>query len=853
MRKASLLFSVAAVTTLALACGGDDDAPPGEAAECPGAAEKRFPAGSPDGHPDPFGAKAAGQARAGKVTSPAMVKQAANARHAVRPGDFVLANDKLVAYVEDKGESDGYNPFGGELLAIEPVGDDGRPRGISQYGETLMAFSRQAVAPDSVTVLADGADGKAAIVRVSGVLKNVPFLDTFKPLLPAEYGYPAALDYVLEPGSERLLLRLSLQSVNAEEPSFKGKQMVGFFQSARSATFTESEGFGPARGASPFVGFDAGESSFAIRMVGSTIDAGLAVSGFQYFTANGLAVPACKEKVVDYMEIVPAVGGIDALREAIRRVDKAEAWRETRGKLTDAAGAPIAGGQIHALGEGGKYLTRATTAADGSFSMHLPAAGASLQATAQGYAVSSPLAASAGASDLALKLPQGGALKIVAKEAGTNAALPVRVQVIPSTAVAAPPPSFGVETEVGGRLWQAYATTGELTLPVPAGQHRVIVTRGYEYELFDQTFTVDAGKTVDVTPTLAHSVDSTGVMCADFHIHSNYSADSADTPIEKVKSAIADGLDIPVSSEHEYIIDFQPLIAELGLTKWAFGFPSEELTTFTFGHFGVVPIYPRPEKQNRGAVPWIGKKASEIFKSVNELPEKPVVIVNHPSGGGFTAYFSSTSFDATKGAGSGDNWSDDFGAIEVFNDSSYDQNRDKSVAHWYAMLNAGKTVWAVGNSDSHHIRTSPVGYPRTCIRFGHDDPTKLTAEIVRDGLRAGQATISGGLYMTVEGPGGAAPGATASAGAYKVVVQAPAWLTAKDVEMIVDGASVETKELGAPVGAGPGKRWELTFNVAAQRSAPRHYVVFHARSDSELAPLHPGRKAFAASNPIFFN
>jgi len=786
------------------------------------------------------------------VRSDAQVKQPVDARHPVRVGDYVLANDKIVAYIEDKGESDGYDPLGGEILAIEPVADDGGPRGISQYGETLVAFSRQVVAPDSVTVLNDGSDGKAAIVRVSGAMKNVPFLDTFKPLLPEEYGFPAALDYVLEPGAEKLVLRLSMKSLRGEETVFKGKQMIGLFHSARSQTFTEAEGFGPAKGSNAFVGLDAGTSSFALRMVGTTIEAGLAVSGFQYMTASGLTVPACGEKVVDYMEVIPAAGGIDALREAIRRADRAPAWKETRGKLTDSAGAPIAGATVHAMG-GDKYLTRATTGADGSFALHLPPGASTLYGVAQGYEVSQPVTASDGQSDVSIKLPQGGALKIVAREAVTNAALPVRVQVIPQKGVAAPPASFGVETEANGRLWQSYAVTGDVTLPVPAGQHRVIVTRGYEYELYDQTFTVEAGKTVDVAATLAHSVDSGGVMCADFHIHSNYSADSADVPLEKVKSAIADGLDLPVSSEHEYIIDFQPIIKSLGLTKWAYGFPSEELTTFTFGHFGVVPVYPKTDKPNRGAVPWIGRKASEIFKSVNDLPEKPVLIVNHPSGGGFQAYFSATGFDDATGAGKGDNWSDDFGAIEVFNDSSFDDNRDKSVADWFAMLAHGKNVWAVGNSDSHHIRTSPVGYPRTCIRFGHDDPEKLSAEIVRDALRAGQATISGGLYMTVEGPGGAGPGATAAPGKYKVVVQAPAWLSAKNVEMVVDGVSVETKDVGASVGAGPGKRWELVFDVAAQKSAPRHFVVFHARSDADLAPLHPGRKAFAASNPIFFN
>ena len=64
------------------------------------------------------------------------------------------------------------------------------------------------------------------------------------------------------------------------------------------------------------------------------------------------------------------------------------------------------------------------------------------------------------------------------------------------------------------------------------------------------------------------------VFCDDFHIHTYHSADSSDDVEYKVKGAIADGLEIPVSSEHEYIIDFQPFIQKLGLTRWAFGVPS---------------------------------------------------------------------------------------------------------------------------------------------------------------------------------------------------------------------------------------------------------------------------------------
>ena len=88
-----------------------------------------------------------------------------------------------------------------------------------------------------------------------------------------------------------------------------------------------------------------------------------------------------------------------------------------------------------------------------------------------------------------------------------------------------------------------------------------------------------------------------------------------------------------------------------------------------------------------------------------------------------------------------------------------------------------------------------------------------------------------------------------------MTVRSPGWLSASALEVIVDGVTTETRPLTATAGLpGPGKVYETTVDVAAPaQSKPRHWVLFHAKSDAaDLAPLHPGRKPFAVSNPIFF-
>jgi hypothetical protein len=861
MKLRGVVLAAAVVTWAAVFACSSDDSPPADGADaaqpvCDGNLDAfRFDNGG-DGSSDPFGAKAAKQARAGRIHDASQIVEPDNARNKVRVGDFVLANDKIAVYIEAEGLSDGYNPLGGDILALETTGPDGRPTGTSQYNETLIMLARQSVQPDKVSVLADGSDGKAAIVRVSGKLANVPFLDTFKVLIPDEYGFPAALDYVLEPGSPRVLVRLNLVNTKTDPVDFHNKQYFGFFQSNRHQTFTEGAGWAATKGESPWVAFEAGKSAFLMRALGSPLRSEIGIAGFQLFSFQGLSMDACSKKTVDYAEMIVAPNtGLDGLLETKRAVLGEPAWREVRGTLKETGGLGLPGAFVHATAADGRYLTRTTTDDTGAYVLHVPKADVSLTPTLKGWAVPAATPAPAAATNVDLTLPQRATLEVDVTDGTSPDPLPARVSVIPQTTIASPPEAFGVDDlESFGRLWSELSLGGRVSVPVPPGQHRVVVTRGYEYELYDAPATATSGVTTTVNAAIAHSVDSTGVMCADFHIHSHYSADSSDLPELKVRGAIADGLDIPVSSEHEWIIDFQPIIQQLGLTKWAYGFPSEELTTFTWGHFGVIPIYPKPDALNNGAVDWVGAKPAEFFRRVNALPEKPVLVINHPDDQAFLGYFTASGYDRMTTRGSDELWSDEFAALEVFSGRDFESGRNSIVADWFSLLNAGKTYWTTGSSDSHRERSGPVGYPRTCLKMGHDDPTKLSAEAVRDVLRTGAATISGGLMMTVEGPGGVGPGGMATKGQYKVVVQCPGWLSASSLEVIVDGITTETRPLAATAGPGPAKRYEVTVDVAPPaQSKPRHWVVFHAKSTAaDLAPLLPGKKPFAVSNPIFF-
>jgi hypothetical protein len=89
-----------------------------------------------------------------------------------------------------------------------------------------------------------------------------------------------------------------------------------------------------------------------------------------------------------------------------------------------------------------------------------------------------------------------------------------------------------IEDDEDSDLYMPCPTDGKVDLSVPAGNHRVVVSRGYEYDIFrdddDPPVQVIAGQQTSVDAKLTRVVDSIDVMCGDFHIHTHRSPDAPD-------------------------------------------------------------------------------------------------------------------------------------------------------------------------------------------------------------------------------------------------------------------------------------------------------------------------------------
>jgi hypothetical protein len=851
---------------------GDDDAPLVDGGADAGPtceATFTFEVGDPDGHAEPLGAGPT-EARAGRLAASALPADPQQLS-TVRAGDFVLANDRIAVIVEDVGLSDHYVPWGGALIGLGRV-EGGAIVDPADFGEVITAFGRFTLEADSVTVLADGSAGGAAVVRAAGHLSPIPFVDEFAHgLAPREYGDLAvAIDYTLQPGATTVDITFDVASTRGTDAVVL-QQFTFFAQLSRMPRFVPGFGFaGGENESTPWIGLiDEDGTSYAWAAPTGDVTPFLTVSGVAIYDNGDLTVPGCARTRLPFARLHVGVRpGLDGLVASMAEA-QGDAVRTITGTLSDASAAPVAGAHVHAEQTDGTYLTRDTTAADGTFTLTVPASAAvRVSAVRRGDPTTTvDVAATATTADLAF--PAQGFVHVVARDADTGTPIPARVQVLPTGGLTPTPDAWG-EARAGatGRLYVEFPVSGDVTLGVPPGEHRVIVSRGYEYDLVDDTLTVAAGATVEVPADLERVVATPGVMCGDFHLHTTRSPDSEDDSRWKIQSAIADGLEVPVRSDHEWVRDFEPEIAALGATDFAYGLCSMELTTFTWGHFGVFPLVRDDARIGGGAYDWVNRLSPAVFAEIRATVTPsgpPTIIINHPRGQSIGSYFDVADYDHHTGlVGHPENWDEAFNLIELANGSSFDSNLDGSVADWFSFLSAGRRVFALGSSDSHRVSGSPVGYPRTCIEVGTDEPAALRAlgpNGVRDPLVAGHATISGGIYVTAVARGGAGPGDEVSGSSatetVEVTVRAAPWISVTSLRSYVDGALAETIPLDAATVVDPLEpavrfRGSLDVPVTAAGGIAT-WAVFVAAGDAPLDPVHPGRMPFGVTNPVFFS
>ncbi len=788
-----------------------------------------------------------GQSRAGRVSKPDELIGGPKAQG--RIGDYKLVNSRVRFIIEDVRASSGYGPYGGGILDADRVRPQGEP-GQSNFGELIQAFDLRVVRPTSVEVVNDGLDGKAAHVRVKAIDDEFPLLEVAlsngETGAARKLGVEITLDYILEPDADSLKVVSTVRNPGTEELRI-GESQLGAMFGDGLRQFVEGGGFGDIS-AEPGAMFGAASEANTVSygLVSQRMQPLISFLGMTLLGIGDMTLPPGREGKIT-LHVLVGDGDMSSLLAIRAKLEGKELPRLS--VKASAGGKPVAGARIHVT-QGGEYRALGRSDAEGLASIPLPPGDYEVEAVADARDSTGavPVSLTAAGGSVEVGLQEAGTFVARATEGGS--AIPFKLFLFRETGTPKSyPASYGETRMPAGAHWIEFAGVDGAQLTLSAGKYRAVAQRGFEYDLSETVIDVAPGQTVEKEFKLTRVVDTTGWLSADFHIHGEPSPDSDDVLPYKVLSFGAEGLEIPVTTDHEYISDYEPVVRGLGLERFMRTIIGSEVTTVTYGHFNAYPLK-QLDQPNNGAVSWYHKSARQIFDEVRRNPGEPMLQMNHPRGGLAQGYFSMIGFDRdTFTAEKQEDFHTDFDAMEVLNGKRFASSEQEVQLDWYAFLKRGHRVVGTANSDSHHSLTSEVGTPRTYVQVDQDEPSLLDeAKFIRR-AREGRVTMSAGVFVTFT-LNGKAMGELASLEDGKaklaIKVQSPPWAgPIETLEVLRNGEVVATRALSASGVV----RYE--GEIVDEPTADAFYVV---RVRSETGNLGPGAQTtrpFGLTNPVW--
>ncbi|MEM7383361.1 MAG: hypothetical protein AAF514_00320, partial [Verrucomicrobiota bacterium] len=190
-----------------------------------------------------------------------------------------------------------------------------------------------------------------------------------------------------------------------------------------------------------------------------------------------------------------------------------------------------------------------------------------------------------------------------------------------------------------------YSLDGMAETGVRPGTYKIHAGRGFEYSHAETTVQIAAGARREISLTLQREVDTSGLVACDPHLHTGEFARHGDATLtERLITIAGEGIELPISTEHDQHIDFAPEARRIGADRFFTPVIGCEVTT-KLGHFNSFPIESGAPPAQHQLRPW-----PRIFRNIFATPGVKVVILNHPRDlhAGFRP-LDPAHFDATRG------------------------------------------------------------------------------------------------------------------------------------------------------------------------------------------------------------
>ena len=422
------------------------------------------------------------------------------------------------------------------------------------------------------------------------------------------------------------------------------------------------------------------------------------------------------------------------------------------------------------------------------------------------------------------------------------------------------------------------------SLAITAGNYEVYATRGLEYGVTKTKISINEGETVSlITNEPAREVNSDGWLSSDFHVHSAPSFDTKISVRQRLKSFVAQGGDVMISSEHNIIYDYENDMTAEKLGDYMAVVAGTELTSltrtpkmpFSYGHANVFPMEFKETRYSGGLIKHEGNRIRELIEMFGSDSEQVILQMNHARKAAVKdddSYYldhlvHGNSYDPDLPLISDNNKSliekdpktglrdIDIDLIEVANGSflgSFFTNYEVLRQDWFSFLQQGEIIFASANSDSHG-NVELVAMPRNYVYVGDDNLANFNRDSFISAISDGQMFGSSGPLITVSEQIGDIKVAQAigvsrmlsgSDVNLQVKVAAASWVPIDTIKIYVNGVLEETRSVVANSEQG----FEFNFSHDS-------FVVFEVtgQADALYSLIAPTLKPMAFTNPVFID
>lgn len=392
------------------------------------------------------------------------------------------------------------------------------------------------------------------------------------------------------------------------------------------------------------------------------------------------------------------------------------------------------------------------------------------------------------------------------------------------------------------------------------GTYLVHASRGPEYSIDKKIVEILKGELQELIFCIDKVLKTPNLISVDPHMHTQESDGRMRIP-ERIKSVVAEGVDVAMATDHNYIIDYYPTLKKLGLNKYLAVIVGNEVTTGGVIHYNTYPLKQRLDEENNGAINPVSEEAAPLFEASRKKDPEAILQVNHPRSGTL-GYFNNYLLDIESAAFARENFDTSFDVLEIMNGPYYYSSNSVAIEDWLHLLNRGYYFPLMGSSDSHSIDRGEPGYSRTYVIYDGEENDNLNWNALAGSIKKGHSFTSNGPIVEFKVNRKYVPGDSFTASKGKVEigikVQSAPWIAVDEVRLIKNGE----REIIFPVKTKKEviQKFTYRFDLRLENDS---YIVVEVLGKDSLYPvlqryswnglIQNAILPYALTNPIFID